>query len=51
LIELFEDPLRHEHSRVKGLLYVGILRDLAEFLKYLGGALCALPHVAKQEDE
>jgi hypothetical protein len=51
LIELFEDPLRYEHSRVKGLLYVGILRDLAEFLKYLGRALCALPHVAKQEDE
>jgi hypothetical protein len=51
LIELLEDPLRHEHSRLKGLLYVGILRDLAELLKYLGSALCALPHVAKQDDE
>jgi hypothetical protein len=51
LIELLEDSLRHEHSRLKGLLYVGIMRDLAELLKYLGGALCALPHVAKQENE
>ena len=33
LIELLEDLLRHEHSCLKRLFNVGVLRDLAELLK------------------
>jgi hypothetical protein len=51
LIELLEDPLGHEYSCFKRLLYVRILHDLAELLKYLGGALCALSNVAEHHDE
>jgi hypothetical protein len=42
LIELLEDLLRHEHSCLKRLLHVGILGDLAEFLKDPAAAVLCL---------
>src|SRR4029077_9019110 len=51
LIKLLQDLLRHEHSRLKSLFYVRILRGLTYLLKNLASAFCALPHVAKQKNK
>ena len=51
LVQVPLSTLGHKDSRFKRLFDVGILRDLAELLKYLGAALCALPQVAEHHDE
>jgi hypothetical protein len=51
LIEHLVNPLRHEHPRLKSLLYVGVLCDLAELLENFCRVLVALPYIAQQGHE